>query len=252
MSADLAILCYHAVSDDWPEVAAVGPSTLERQVRRLLARGYRARTLSEALRFPDRRTLVVSFDDAFLSVLERGLPVLERLEVPATLFVPTDYVAAREPLSWSTLARWRGTPHEAELRPMSWDGIRRLAALGWEIGAHTRSHPRLTEVDRERAAAELRGSKTACEEALQVPCPTMAYPFGEHDDGVVSLTRQAGYEAAVTLGERLLEPRVREDRLRLSREGIYRDTTSSQFRAATSPLLGRLRTTAAFRLIAPS
>lgn len=247
MSSDAAILCYHAVSEDWPNVAAIDQASLERQVRHLLKRGYRPRTLSQAFAPGARgRSLVVTFDDAFRSVLERGLPVLERLGVPATLFVPTDFAAEAAPLTWSTLAQWQNGPYEEELRCMSWEEVRRLAAAGWEIGSHTCSHPKLTEIEAERAAAELERSRAACEEALQRPCATFAYPFGAHDEKVVGMTRAAGYELAVTLGERLLEPRVRDDRLRLSREGIYRGTSWAQFLAATSPGLARARASRAF------
>jgi peptidoglycan/xylan/chitin deacetylase (PgdA/CDA1 family) len=247
MRRDVVVLCYHAVSDDWPNVGAIGQAALERQLGHLLRRGYEPQTLSAAFaaNSSSGRSLVVTFDDAFHSVLERGLPVLERLGVPATLFVPTDYAAEQSPLTWSTLGRWRGTPFERELRCLGWDGVRRLAAAGWEIGAHTCSHPDLTAIGRERAAAELERSRAACEEALQRPCTTLAYPFGAHDEAVVGLTRTAGYELAVTLGTRLLEPRVRADPLRLSREGIYRTTGWPQFLAATSASLGRLRASGA-------
>jgi peptidoglycan/xylan/chitin deacetylase (PgdA/CDA1 family) len=248
---DVTILCYHAVSDDWANVGAIGCSALERQVGHLLGRGYRPRTLSDAFA-SQGRSLVVTFDDAFLSVLERAFPLLESLGVPATLFVPTDYVTERRPLTWSSLGQWVGTAHEAELRSMSWADVRLLAAAGWEIGAHTCSHPDLTAIGRERAAEELVRSRAACEEALQRPCTTIAYPFGAHDDDVVDLTRDAGYELAVTLGTRLLGPRVRTDPLRLSREGIYRETGWPQFLAATSPSLGRLRASRPFRRFAPA
>ncbi len=250
MSGDVAILCYHAVSDDWPNVAAIDQGTLARQVGHLLGRGYRPRTLSQAFAPEAKgRSLVVTFDDAFRSVLERGLPVLERLGVPATLFVPTDFAAEAAPLTWSTLAQWQGGPYEQELRCMSWGEVRRLLAAGWEIGSHTCSHPKLTEIGAQAAAAELERSKAACEEALQQPCPSFAYPFGAHDEEVVQLTRNAGYERAVTLGTRLLEPRVRDDRLRLSREGIYRGTGWPQYLAATSPILARVRGSKRFRAL---
>lgn len=246
--SQLLILCYHSVSDEWPEVAAVGPATIERQVRHALRRGYVPVTLSEALRADaPRRTLAVTFDDAFASVLERGLPVLDGLGVPATLFVPTDYVTAAAPLAWSSLGDWVGTPHEGELRPLTWDGVRRLFAAGWEIGSHTCSHPNLTSLTPAAVEEELVRSKRACEQALQRPCATLAYPFGATSPTVREAAARAGYAAAVTLGERLLEPRLRQDPLRLSRDGVYRTTGSLQFALLCSPLLGRLRAMASYR-----
>jgi peptidoglycan/xylan/chitin deacetylase (PgdA/CDA1 family) len=249
---DLLILCYHAVSDSWPAVGAVEPAALDRQVGYLLGRGYRPTTLSAALAGREKRALVVTFDDAFGSVLERGLPVLERLGVPATLFVPTDFAAEGAPMTWSTLGRWTGTPHEDELRCMSWDGVRRLAAAGWEIGSHTCSHPKLTALGEDEAMSELSRSKLACEAELQRACASLAYPFGLHSRELVELARRAGYAAAVTLGERLLGPRLREQPLQLSREGVYRTTGGLQFRMATSPLLGRLRESRFFRGFGPA
>ncbi len=110
---DLLILCYHAVSEAWPNVGAIDPAVLERQVAYLIRRGYRPETLSAALAAEHGEpSLVVTFDDAFRSVLEHGLPLLRRLGVPATLFVPTDFAAEAAPMTWSTLGRWLGTEHE--------------------------------------------------------------------------------------------------------------------------------------------
>jgi peptidoglycan/xylan/chitin deacetylase (PgdA/CDA1 family) len=242
VDVDSIILCYHAVSEDWPSVGAVTPDLLDRQLRHLLSRRYRPLTLSEACESHSAgRTFVVTFDDAFHSILERGLPVLERLGIRATVFVPTDFASEAAPMTWSTLSQWVGTAHERELRCMSWDDIRRLAGLGWEVGSHTCSHPKLTAVGPGEAALELNRSKLVCEEELQSGCASFAYPFGSHDREIVDLVDRAGYESAVTLGERLLGARRREHRLQLSREGIYRTTGWPHFRAATSPILGRLR-----------
>lgn len=248
---DILILCYHAVSRSWPTPLAVTPEALHRQLRHVLRQGYVPRTLSAALE-AEGRSVVVSFDDAFGSVREVGMPLMHELGVPGTLFVPTDFAAEAAPMSWSELGRWNGTEHEGELRCMGWEEIRELAGAGWEIGSHTASHPKLTEIPTGRQREELERSRAACEEALQRPCPTLAYPFGAHDDAVVAAAAAAGYDAAVTLGLRLLEPRVRRDRLRLSREGVYRDGPWYQFLLATSPLLGRARETSAFRRATPA
>jgi peptidoglycan/xylan/chitin deacetylase (PgdA/CDA1 family) len=249
IAGDLLILCYHAVSDSWPAVGAAEPAALDRQLRYLLRRRYRPLTLSAALAAdPTERRLVVTFDDAFGSVLERGLPVLEPLGVPATLFVPTDFAAEAAPMTWSTLGKWIGTAHEGELRCMSWNDVRDLAAAGWEIGSHTCSHPKLTSLDRLAVADELTRSRQICENELQRHCAALAYPFGLHDRSTVEVAAEAGYESAVTLGERLLGPRQLERPLELSREGIYRTTPWPHFLAATSPALGRVRRSRVYRI----
>lgn len=248
IEADILILCYHAISPTWPTPLAVSPEALERQLRYVLRCRYVPRTLSGALG-AEGRSVVVTFDDAFRSVHRLGAPLLQDLGIPGTLFVPTDFAAEEAPMSWSELGRWQGTSHEDELRCMGWSEVRELADAGWEAGSHTASHPKLTELPEERLAEELQRSRTACEEALQRPCPALAYPFGAHDDEVVASTAAAGYTTAVTLGERLLEPRLRDDPLRLSREGVYREGAWYQFRLVSSPRLGRLRSLPSYRRI---
>jgi peptidoglycan/xylan/chitin deacetylase (PgdA/CDA1 family) len=241
-ASDLLVLCYHAVSGSWPSPAAIAPEKLGAQLRYLLRRGYRPLTLSAALReVAPRKAMVVTFDDAYRSILRAGLPVLERLGVPATVFVPTDAAAEAGLMTWSELARWVGGEHEPELRCMSWEEVRELSSRGWEIGSHTCSHPHLPELDAESLAAELARSRAACEEQLQLPCATLAYPFGSYDAKVMDAVAAAGYSAAVTLDERIAAPLGGRGPLEVPREAIYRETGWVTFAAKTSRLVRRVR-----------
>ncbi|MFI5025412.1 MAG: polysaccharide deacetylase family protein [Solirubrobacterales bacterium] len=240
--SELLVLCYHAVSDTWPSPAAISPSALHAQLRYLLRLGYRPLTLSAALgEARPRRAMVVTFDDAYTSIPESGLPVLERLGVPATVFVPTDAAAEAGQMAWSELAQWVGGEHEHELRCMSWDELRGLAGQGWEVGSHTCSHPHLTEAGEERLADELWLSRAACENELQQPCTTLAYPFGSYDAAVMDAAAAAGYRAAVTLDERIAAPLRGRGPLEVPREAIYRATGWPVFAAKTSRLVRRIR-----------
>lgn len=242
MSVDLLILCYHAISPTWASFLAVEPDRLGAQIRHLLRRGYRPKTLSQALSEPvDGRTLVVTFDDGYRSILDRGLPVLSDLGVPATVFVPTDLTDQAGLFKYMTEDQM--PKEEEELRCMSWDEVRKLADLGWEVGSHTCTHPHLPETDDSQLASELRRSREACEEQLQRPCESIAYPYGSHDDRVIDATRQAGYRFAVTLEERMLEPIAGRGLLDLPREGIFRETRLPKFLANTSRPLRRARST---------
>lgn len=246
---DLLILCYHAVSEDWPTEFAVSPGQLDSQLRSLTGRGYRPATLSDALdRAPDGKTLVVTFDDAFASVLERAFPVLEALAVPATVFVPTAYVSDGEALQWSSMGQWADTPFADELRCMSWADLRSLAEAGWEIGSHSHTHPDLTSLGDEELDRELRSSRACCEEQLGRPCRTLAYPFSAYDSRVMDRARAAGYEAAAILDNHLAIPQgslVRPggngEPFGLLREGVYRGDSGARLRAKTSPLVRRAR-----------
>lgn len=240
--SELLVLCYHAVSDSWPSPAAISTAGLRGQVRYLLKRGYSPVTLSTALgEAAPRKAMAITFDDAYVSILEAGLPVLDALGVPATVFVPTDAAGDAGLMTWSELRQWVGGEHEHELRCMSWDQLRTLPGRGWEIGSHTCSHPHLTKIGAEEAAAELRASRAACEDAMQRPCASLAYPFGSYDRGVMDLVAAAGYEAAVTLDERIAAPLRGRGPLEVPREAIYRSTGWPIFAAKTSHLVRRIR-----------
>ncbi len=246
---DLLILCYHAVSRDWPTEFAVSPAQLEAQLRFFSRRGYRASTLSAALERPAAaKTLVVTFDDAYASVRERALPVMSALGVPATVYVPTGYVAAEGALQWESMQRWLGTAHEDELRCMSWENLRELAAAGWEIGSHTSTHPRLPSLPDAELAAELADSRARCEEEIQRPCRALAYPFSAYDRRVMDAARAAGYGSATILDNHLAIPAGSLPRrgeatemFGLLREGVYRRDGRARLWAKTSPLARRLR-----------
>jgi peptidoglycan/xylan/chitin deacetylase (PgdA/CDA1 family) len=238
----LLVLCYHAVSRDWDCLLAVDPDELERQISTVLRRGYQPKTLAGAMSAPgSERTLVVTFDDAYRSVLTEGLPVLSRLEVPGTVFAPTD-VVARGGLMTDAIpipAEWVGS--DKEMRCMDWEELRGLAGAGWEVGSHTCSHPNLAEVGRDAVAAELRRSRQACEEGMGQPCRSIAYPFGAWNEGVVEEAAAAGYEFGVTLGDRLLGPLRGASALQIPRDGVYRSTKRWEYALAISPGLRRIR-----------
>lgn len=244
---DRLVLGYHAVSDRWPSTLAVTPQRLEEQLRFLTSRGYRPGTFSEVLARPDDGLHVaVTFDDGYRSVFERAFPILQRLGVPATVFVPTALVGADAPMSWPGIDGWAAGPYASELLGMSWDQLRELAGAGWEIGSHTRSHPRLTELDGEALARELRGSRTDCERRVAMPCRALAYPYGAVDARVVRAAREAGYLAAAgrhrgVPGERSLQwPRV----------GVYPVDDLRRFRLKVSPALRALRSAPGWEPIA--
>lgn len=225
--SDALVVCYHAVSEEWPAQIAVTPERFEQQLRLLVGRGYRGATFTEAVTAPPhRKTLAVTFDDGVRSVLELAQPVLAGLGLPATVFVPTDFVGSGEPMRWPGIEEWRGGPHERELVPLGWDELRRLRGEGWEIGSHTRSHPRLVTLDDDALAEELRGSRARLEAELGEPCRSFAYPFGEVDERVIAAAGAAGYEAACTL----LESDAGASALSWPRVGIWRSDGPASFR----------------------
>lgn len=236
--SDTLVLCYHAVSPRWTADLSVTPDAFEAQIRTLLDRGYHATTFQRAVTDPPRpRALAVTFDDAYRSVLELAFPVLSRLGIPATVFVPTRFPGTEGAMSWPGVDQWLGGPHEDELRCMSWEELGQLDEAGWEIGSHTHTHPSLPELDDGALAQELEESRTICTERLGKECRSLAYPYGAYDDRVVAAVARAGYEVAGTLPARFEKPAP----LTWPRVGIYHGDTERSFRAKVSPAMRRLR-----------
>ena len=197
---EVLALCYHAISETWPAETSVKPGDFERQLSTFVRRGYRGATLSEALTAPTPgRTLVVTFDDAHRSVRELAAPAMACLGIPGTVFVPTDCVGSGGLMAWGGYDVWLGTEHEHELRCMTWQELRDLAASGWEVGSHTCSHPRLPQLGEVEIAAELTDSRGECEECMGVPCRSIAYPYSDYDDRVVGAARESGYQFGATV-----------------------------------------------------
>ena len=211
----MVVLCYHAISDTWPHALAVSPRAFARQLRSLLARGFRPASADGEVD-GGGRVLHVTFDDAFASV-ERVMPLLARHSMPCTVFACPDFADTGRTFAVPELAAdARSHPHDLET--LDWDGLRRLAARGVEIGSHTLTHPRLPELDDAELERELRASRERIEAELQRPCRFLSYPYGAEDPRVREAARAAGYESAFGLPG-VVRP---ADPFSLPRVGIYR------------------------------
>jgi peptidoglycan/xylan/chitin deacetylase (PgdA/CDA1 family) len=77
--------------------------------------------------------------------------------------------------------------------------LRELLSAGMTIGAHTLSHPMLSQLSPELAYAEISESRMRLETALQEPVWAFAYPFGDPPSvtpQVLEMPQKAGYKAA--------------------------------------------------------
>jgi peptidoglycan/xylan/chitin deacetylase (PgdA/CDA1 family) len=77
--------------------------------------------------------------------------------------------------------------------------VQQLSKADMSIGAHTMSHPVLSETNDAESFGEIRDSKLALEHALQQPVWAFAYPFGNPatmGKREVGLARKAGFECA--------------------------------------------------------
>jgi peptidoglycan/xylan/chitin deacetylase (PgdA/CDA1 family) len=118
---------------------------------------------------------------------------------------------------------------------LSWRELRELAADGVTVGAHTQTHPALTQLPIEEARAEVRGSWADLRRELGTVLPVFAYPFGDHNDAVAEIVRAEGFEMAVTCADGYSRiPSA--DPVRLRRTNITLRTTPLVFRVRLTRL----------------
>lgn len=99
------------------------------------------------------------------------------------------------------IAGLAGVPAGTRLM-MDEEQLRRLAAMGMEIGAHCVTHPILTRIPDEAARREIVDSKACLERIVGAPVRTFAYPNGrprqDYGPEHVAMVRAAGFAAAVS------------------------------------------------------
>jgi peptidoglycan/xylan/chitin deacetylase (PgdA/CDA1 family) len=120
------------------------------------------------------RELAITFDDGYRDNFENAAPVLERLSLPATFFVVTQWMDTDVVPFWDSQ---RGMQYPW----MTWDQVRSLHRRGFDIGVHTRTHPDLGKTTGPAAEEEIRGARLELERQLGAPATSFAYPYGGPD-----------------------------------------------------------------------
>jgi peptidoglycan/xylan/chitin deacetylase (PgdA/CDA1 family) len=125
---------------------------------------------------------------------------------------------------------------------LSWDEVRSLAKMGFDVGSHSVDHPILTQLDNRQLRFQVRDSKATIERELASECICFAYPNGgvlDFSEDVVDGVRQAGYRIAFTgIGQFSLRS---QDPLLLGRIGIPGNITIAAFETVVSGLYAMLR-----------
>jgi peptidoglycan/xylan/chitin deacetylase (PgdA/CDA1 family) len=215
------VLVYHNLGPQARGRMVMAVSKFEEQMRYLKAEGYHVITLRQFLEFTSlrrqlpKRSVLLAFDDGYKSFKDHAYPILKSLGFSATLFVYTDYVGAgRNALSW------------AELRD--------LAAEGFDVQAHSKTHSDLRRNTGEpadqyerRMQAELAQPSNMIRQRLGQGSETLAYPYGYWDDALLAEVRRHGYQAAFTVRRQANPAFV--SRLRVSRSQIYSEMSLDEF-----------------------
>ncbi len=148
------------------------------------------------------RSVCITFDDGLDNVRQNALPIIQDLNVPATLFVVPGNLGRK--LSWAIDNRH---PDRQEILS-TMQQLKGYPADLVEIGSHTMTHPRLPSLTGSALAGELMESKKSLEEGLGREVVSLSVPFGLYNQQTLDAAREAGYKMVVTCDPSVLR---RED-----------------------------------------
>lgn len=179
------------------------------------------------------RPILITFDDGFADYADVALPILERYNLVATLFVTTGRLG------------WPGM--------LSAQAVLDLSKTSTEIGAHSVSHRHLDIL----RGAQVRHEITACRDVLEdltgAQVNSFAYPHGSQTAGTRAMVASSGYLTAHAVKNAISHPM--DDPFAVARFTVHSRRTRQRVRDVINghgaPLAwrGERPVTNAFRLV---
>jgi len=234
----LPVLMYHKIPDAAPATrhqTFVTKDNFARHLAFFRRQGFTPITFADYQEFASgrrplrefpRRPLILTFDDGYLDNYRNLLPLMQQAGYRGVLYLLGDFDLRHN--AWDLAA----DPAEPRAELMSEAQKAAFVAAGWEIGAHTLTHPHLSELPAATAAHELSASKAALEQRLGVAVQSFAYPYGDLSPETKRLVAAAGFRYAVATdtGGQHLE----DDRLQIFRVNIFPHETAASLRKKTA------------------
>jgi peptidoglycan/xylan/chitin deacetylase (PgdA/CDA1 family) len=211
-TAQVLIFCYHRLVDKirYPGTE-ITPAAFEAQMKELKDKGITVISMQDLLAWKrgekniPPRAAVVSFDDGWKSQYEVAWPIMKKFGYPLTLFIYTEGVrggslGGGEAITWEQLADMRDNGVDIQAHTATHQDLREgHTVMVIEPGAK-RTKKKLTGADYEKwVQNEVVGCKELLEQRLGIKVNCFAVPFGNYNEHVKELARNAGYEAMFTV-----------------------------------------------------
>lgn len=186
----IRILMYHRVnpsSDLADSHISVTPESFYLQMKWLKVKGWRVISMDEAVMqinsglVPEKQQVVITFDDGFRDNFEHAYPVLNQFNYPATIFLAVNRC-------------FMGNNDYLEDRQ-----IKVMLENKIDFGAHTLSHPFLTESTDQQAWVEINDSRRLLTKYFGFPIKGFAYPAGRFNRKHYDMVVRSGYQYALSI-----------------------------------------------------
>ncbi len=226
---EVSVLAYHSLSVSSAETAIL-PEIFEEHLRYLRRQGVSFVSLEEVVSWRrgtgklPRKCVAITFDDGYADFETAALPLLEKYNVPVTLFIVGSPMQSRTALA-------------NDVPLLSHDSLDRvyehpLVTLAY----HSLSHANL---------AKLRGEELIAEVTAPFPAKYFAFPGGNYSKAAIAAVHDVGYDAGFSIKStlvtkythRYLFPRSVIMRTLSPREVYLRTTKAiSWYRRLTRPI----------------
>jgi peptidoglycan/xylan/chitin deacetylase (PgdA/CDA1 family) len=188
-----ALLTYHHVGPRPRGVRLKGlyvsSKLFAQQIAELKAEGHETHafgTLRSRQSRPKR--IFLTFDDGFADVLEHALPILRQHRFRSIQFLVADLLGKT--------SEWQTSSGELSGVLMDKAQVKEWLGAGQEIGSHTSTHPRLTQLSLTQAREEISGSKKKLEDTFGISVDHFCYPYGDWNPAVRDIVAEVGYKTA--------------------------------------------------------
>lgn len=191
---------YHHVSASESKGLVISVAVLDAQFAWLKDQGYTSWHLSELNEInelPEGKHVVITFDDAYVSFIEKACPLLQKHRLKATLFVPLGYIGKTD--AWNT----------ATLEIMSASQLSGMDSTVVELAYHSFAHGKLNEM----SLKEIEYDNERCFETVKAHnlslFPAVAYPYGKYPrnepqkTAFQNLLKKENFQYGLRIGNRL-------------------------------------------------
>jgi peptidoglycan/xylan/chitin deacetylase (PgdA/CDA1 family) len=183
------------------------PAGFRKQVKTLVSNDFGLRDLSTLfeseikvnkdtnnLTTPHGQQVGLTFDDAYKSVYENALPVLQEFGCSGTVFIPSDYIGK--------VNTWDHGRFGLKFLHMNETELRQWVTGGGEVGSHGATHTHLSLLNWKERYAEIYDSKKKLEDILSQEITWFSPAFGWYDRHVLELVYNAGYKGIAVVSKK--------------------------------------------------
>src|SRR6266853_169163 len=211
-TAQTIIFCYHLLVDKvrYPGTE-ITPAAFEAQMKELKDRGITVISMQDLLSWKrgekniPPRCAVVTFDDGWKSQYEVAWSIMKKYGYPFTMFIYTEGVrggslGGGEAITWEQLADMRDNGVDIEAHTATHQDLREGPTITLASPGGKKTRTKLTGPQYEQwVQNEVVGCKQLLEQRLGIKINCFAVPFGNYNEHVKELARNAGYEAMFTV-----------------------------------------------------